>query len=190
MLELLILGVSGGLSLLLIAYSVVKFNNEFSSILSLEGKYHPILKGRYIARKKELEYMRDMLQKAIVTVYREYEEGKLSSEDKEVLASKFRDRLLEVENELKEVSLYAELESLEREYEKIVKEYESKKRSLESKINKLREKIGGGIGSKIVEGERTAGGEEAKAVKRARRETSDLSSLIKEVTEMLKKMEE
>ena len=191
--DVIILSVSSVLSLIIILYSAMSMNKELKGLLSYGVVTHPpIVEGvDYITRKKELEYLKEILQSTIARVYKEYEEGRISEDEKNKLVSKFRVRLMDVDKELNEVSLYAELESLEKEYKKLVEDFERRKKELEERIQKLKSRI-------QVKKERKKRVEEAVKPKeasskparaRASRE-SELSELMEELSEIMKKLEE
>jgi len=183
--ELALLAGSSIASMSLILISIYKFDRDIKKSLNIGDGDRDLVYRRgssYITRKRELEYMRDVLQEAIARIYKEFEEGSISAEDKDLLVAKFRVKLDEVEKELKEISVYAELEQLENEYNKLVVDFERRKRDLEERINRLRERV------KVVEEVKKGG--EKKEVVRKRREELSLSELMSELSEMIKKLEE
>ena len=183
--DLLLISVSGAISLLIILLSTVNLNRFLKNISSSKVKPVAVYSevGNYIAKKKELEYMKDIIQKTIVRIYKEHEEGKISEEEKDLLLSKFKDRLLEVEKELGEVSLYAELETLEREYKKLIDDFEKRKGELEGKIDEIKNKL-------RIKEVKTGKAEEKHEEKEKPKKEEDLSELMKKVAEMMKKIEE
>lgn len=194
--EFIILGFSGIISIILILFSNRNVNRQLKNMMTVSREISvslPSGKYNYIARKKELEYLRDILQNTIARIYKEFEEGKIREDERNLLVSKFRDRLVDVEKELNEVSLYAELEELEREYEKVLKDYEKRKKDLEAKIGRIRDRLK--LSGKEVAVEKPVPHPEKKVEKvekptRVKEKPDDLSQIMKELTEMMKKLEE
>lgn len=189
--ELIILVASGVVSVLILLLSNYNVNKLVLNFSHVESPKTPVMAAGegYIARKMELEYMRDLLQMTIARIYKEFEEGKISEGDRDHLVDKFRRKLIEIERELNEVSLFAELESLEREYKKLVEDFERRRRELEDRIRGIRERLN----IRVVKREERP--VEKKEVVRERKKTSvrreaDLSDIIKELTDMMKKLEE
>jgi len=186
--EIALLAGSSLASVSLILISIYRFDRDIKKRLNMDVEkgemvYQP--GTNYTTRKRELEFMRDTLQEAIARIYKEFEEGKIKPEEKDLLIAKFRVRLDEVERELREISVYAELEQLENEYNKLVMDYERRKRELEEKINRLKERV------RIVEKVKKAEvEEEKKEVKRRGREELTLSELMSELSDMIKRLEE
>jgi valyl-tRNA synthetase len=188
--EFIILGVSGIVSLLIILYSNLSVDRHLKDLVTI--KYVPESStmggpGGFITRKRELEYLKDILQTTIARIYKEFEDGKITESERDLLVSKFRSRLLEVERELSEVSLYAELEELELEYKRLIDDFERRKRELEERIGRLKgrlptieEAVEKEAPKKVVE----------KAKKPVKRREEDLSTLMKELADMMKKLEE
>ncbi len=192
--DVIILSVSSIVSLIIILYSAMSMNRELKGLLTPSISTRPVVSEGvdYITRKKELEYLKEILQNTIARVYKEYEEGRISEEERDILISKFRSRLLDVDKELSEVSLYAELESLEKEYKKLMEDYEKRKKELEEKIQRIKSRIQvrEAKEEKQVEEKKEAKEEKPRATRtRSTRET-DLSALMEELSEMMKKLEE
>ncbi len=126
----------------ILSYTLIKVKNILLSPFKLGNVLDLKQSTNYIARVRELEYTRDLLRDLIIKVYKEYESGALSKEDRDFLVNKFKSRLMEIEDELKSISKYAELERLEREYKKLDEDYHRKRFELEKKINELRSMLG------------------------------------------------
>lgn len=176
---------SGLASISLILFSIYRFDRDIKKWLNIEPLegglvYRP--GTSYITKRRELEYMRDVLQDAIARIYKEFEEGRVSNEERDLLVAKFRVKLDEVERELREISVYAELEELENEYNKLVMDYEKRRRELEARISRLKDRV------KVVEEAKKV--EEKREVKRKAREEVSLSELMSELSDMIKKLEE
>ncbi len=191
--DVIILSVSSIVSLIIILYSAMSMNKELKGLLTHNVTARPVLvEGTdYITKKKELEYLKEILQNTIARVYKEYEEGRISEDEKNILVSKFRSRLLDIDKELSEVSLYAELETLEKEYKKLMEDYESRRKELEDKIQRIRSRI------QVREAKEEKQAEEAVKTKEEKSKTTrtksretDLSALMEELSEMMKKLEE
>lgn len=184
--EVLILAGSGLASFSLILFSIYKFDRDIKRRLNMDEGGQELVYRRetsYVTRKRELEYMRDVLQDAIARIYKEFEEGRISGEEKDLLIAKFRVKLDEVERELREISVYAELEQLENEYNKLLTDYERRKRELEERINRIRQRV------RVVEAKKTEEAEK-KEVRRRPREEVSLSDLMSELSDMIKRLEE
>ncbi len=190
--NIIILLTSSIISLVIIVYSVISVNKDVEALIKPLSYSTPKLnRMNYIVRKKELEYMKELLQNMIARVYKEYEDGKINEEEKNMLVDKFKGRLLEIDKEFNEVSLYAELESLEAEYKKLVDDFEKRKNELEEKIDKIKKRI------KVKEEKAQVEKSEQKISPQPNPSTkpriskeSDLSSLMKELSEMMKRLEE
>lgn len=183
--EIVLLAGSGIASISLILFSIYRFDRDIRKRLNTETEKSGLVYtpgSNYITRKRELEYLRDVLQDAIARIYREFEEGRMGREEKELLIAKFRVKLDEVERELKEISVYAELEQLENEYNKLVMDYERRRRELEARISRLRDRVKAVGEVKKVE--------EKREVKRRPREEPSLSELMSELSDMIKRLEE
>ena len=190
--DIIILVASSILSLIIILYSIVSVDKDLKNLVKpLSSSAIRIDTMNYITRKKELEYMKELLQSVIARIYKEYGEEKISGEEKNILVDKFKKKLLEVDQEINEVSLYAELESLKKEYKKLVSDYEQRKKDLEEKINGLKKRIS------VKEEKPEVKKPEEKEVSQPKPSTktkvskeADLSSLMKELSEMMKRLEE
>ncbi len=136
----------------------------------------------YRSQVKELELRREVIKTAILNVYKQYEEGKISDELKNALVSKFESELDEIESRLASLKEYAELESLREEYEKLVKEYEEKKRQLESRISELERRL---KPPKKEKKEKKEKEEEKKEEKRKKKEEDTLDEILKEVSKII-----
>ena len=190
--NIIILIASSILSLIIVLYSIISVDKNLKSLVKpFSTSAVRIDTMNYITRKKELEYMKELLQDIVARIYKEYGEGKISGEEKNILVDKFKKKLLEVDQEINEVSLYAELESLEGEYKKLVSDYEQRKKDLEEKINGLKKRI------RVKEEKTEVKKPEEKEIVQSKPTTktrvskeADLSSLMKELSEMMKRLEE
>lgn len=189
--DIMLLAVSSITSVIIIFYSMISAGKDLENIIKpISPTPLKINRTNFITRKKELEYMKELLQGIIARIYKECEENKISEDEKNVLVERFRKKLLEVDNEINEVSLYAELEGLEKEYKNLLNEYEKRRKNLEIRIGKIKDKIKlkKGEEEKIVE-EKEVSKPKAPAKSRVGRE-SDFTSLMKELSEMMKRLEE
>ena len=129
---------------------------------------------------KELEVRRELIRNAILNVYKQYEDGKISESVKNVLVDKFERELTEVEERLSKLREYAELERLREEYENLIKEFENKKRTLEKRINELERKLK--PKKKEVKKEEE---KKEKEDKKQKREEDTLEDILREVSKII-----
>ncbi len=136
----------------------------------------------YRSQVKELELRREVVKTAILNVYKQYEEGKISEELKEVLIRKFEEELDQIDSKLAALKEYAELEALKEEYNRLLKEYESKRRELESRISELERKL---KPPKKEKKEEKVEEREEKKKQQQRKKEDTLDEILKEVSKII-----
>lgn len=165
----------------ILASSIAMLYSSYRLTSSPSTKDSVVSRGvNYRSQVKELELRREILRTAILNVYKQYEEGKISDELKNLLVSKFESELDEIESKLATLKDYAELESLKEEYEKLVREYEEKKRRLESKISELERKL-----KPPKKEEKEKREEEKKEKEEKRKEEDALDEILREVSKII-----
>ncbi len=131
----------------------------------------------------ELEIRREAIKKAIISVLKQAEEGKITEEMKNALIKKFEADLENIERELKSLRLYAELESLREEYTRLLQEYEERKRRLEERIRDLEARLKvEPMKKKVVEEEKS---EEKEEKRRKKKDEDDLEELYNEISKII-----
>ncbi len=167
-------------SLAMVVYGYRVLNSLVKEKVSLDD-----VSTSYRSLVAELEIRREAIKRAIISVLRQAEEGKIPEDVKDALIRKFEGDLEEIERQLKKYRLYAELERLREEYNNLVKEYESKKVRLEEKIRELEGRLGQSSQVKVEETVEKEGEEEGREKKRKRREEDELEELYKEISKII-----
>ncbi len=166
----------------ILASSIAMLYSSYRLTSSPSPKNSVVTHGvSYRSQVKELELRREVIKTAILNVYKQYEEGKISEELKDALVSKFESELDEIESRLASLREYAELESLKEEYERLVKEYEEKRRQLESRISELERRLKPPKKEKKEEKRE----EEKKEEKRKKRDEDTLDEILREVSKII-----
>ncbi len=166
----------------ILASSIAMLYSSYRLTSSPSPKNSVVTHGvSYRSQVKELELRREVIKTAILNVYKQYEEGKISDELKDALVSKFESELDEIESRLASLREYAELESLKEEYERLVKEYEEKRRQLESRISELERRLKPPKKEKKEEKRE----EERKEEKRKKKDEDTLDEILREVSKII-----
>ncbi len=128
---------------------------------------------------KELELRREVVRNAILNIYKQYEEGKLPENVKNILINKFEKELDDIEARLSKLKEYAELERLKEEYDRLLRDFENRKRDLERKIGELEKRL------RYKSREETKKEEKEVEEKKQKKEEDTLEDILREVSKII-----
>ncbi|MEM4311833.1 MAG: hypothetical protein QXX95_05535 [Nitrososphaerales archaeon] len=148
-LESLALGIALGLGVFaLLSRVVFKADRSMKKEVSIERKGEH---GRILSRlevdkaNRELKALlleKEILSHALTTLYEAEAEGKISKEERESLASKYKEQLRNIEDKLSDVELIIQVGELEGLREQIINLFEQKLSKIERKLEETRLKLG------------------------------------------------
>ena len=140
---------------------------------------------------------RDLLSSALMRLYEAESEGRITREEREVIAKKYSEQVRTIEDKLKDVELVVEVGELEKLRDELVSLFREKVENIEARLDHAKERLGSAAPAAVkkqpVQVEK---GEELEKVvaKRARPEMSESEKRVKElrdeVMEALTKLEE
>jgi hypothetical protein len=84
---------------------------------------------------------RDLLSSALMKVYEAETDGRISKEEREMIAKKYSDQVKELQSKLKDVELVVEVGELEALREELVTMFQDKIQNLELRLDQARERL-------------------------------------------------
>jgi hypothetical protein len=105
---------------------------------------------------------RDLLSSALMKLYEAESEGRITREEREMIAKRYSDQIKEMQSKLKDVELVVEVGELEKLREELVTMFQEKVQNLEARLDQAKERL------KVVAPEAV---KEASQVPRAERPT-------------------
>lgn len=85
---------------------------------------------------------RDLLSSALMKVYESETEGRITKEEREMIAKRYADQLKEVQGKLKDVELVVEVGELEKLREELVGLFQEKIQNIEARLDQAKERLG------------------------------------------------
>jgi hypothetical protein len=85
---------------------------------------------------------RDLLSSALMKVYEAETDGRISKEEREMIAKKYSDQIKELQSKLKDVELVVEVGELEALREELATMFQEKIQNLETRLDQARERLG------------------------------------------------
>jgi hypothetical protein len=145
---------------------------------------------------------RDLLSSALMKVYEAETEGRITREEREMIAGRYSDQIKSIQSRLKDVELVVEVGELEKLREELVSLFEQKIQNIEARLEQAKSRLGALSPPAMVKEQaqeqvaRLERGTELERVieRRARPEMSDSERRVKElrdeVMEALTKLEQ
>lgn len=90
---------------------------------------------------RALTVERDLLSSALMKVYEAETDGRISKEEREMIAKKYGDQIKELQSKLKDVELVVEVGELEALREELVTMFQEKIQNLETRLDQARERL-------------------------------------------------
>ena len=84
---------------------------------------------------------RDLLSSALMKVYEAETDGRISKDEREIIAKKYSDQIKELQSKLKDVELVVEVGELETLREELVTMFQEKVQNLETRLDQARERL-------------------------------------------------
>ena len=84
---------------------------------------------------------RDLLSSALMKVYEAETDGRITKEEREMIAKKYSDQIKELQGKLKDVELVVEVGELESLREELVTMFQEKIQNLETRLDQARERL-------------------------------------------------
>jgi hypothetical protein len=84
---------------------------------------------------------RDLLSSALMKVYEAETDGRISKEEREMIAKKYSDQIKDLQSKLKDVELVVEVGELEALREELVTMFQEKIQNLETRLDQARERL-------------------------------------------------
>jgi hypothetical protein len=91
---------------------------------------------------RALTVERDLLSSALMKVYEAETDGRITKEEREMIAKKYSDQIKELQSKLKDVELVVEVGELEALREELVTMFQEKIQNLETRLDQARERLG------------------------------------------------
>lgn len=85
---------------------------------------------------------RDLLSSALMKVYEAETDGRITKEEREMIARRYSDQIKDLQSRLKDVELVVEVGELENLREELVSLFQQKIQNLEARLDQAREKLG------------------------------------------------
>jgi folate-dependent phosphoribosylglycinamide formyltransferase PurN len=85
---------------------------------------------------------RDLLSSALMKVYEAETDGRITKEEREMIAKKYSDQIKELQSKLKDVELVVEVGELEALREELVSMFQQKIQNLGARLDQARERLG------------------------------------------------
>lgn len=85
---------------------------------------------------------RDLLSSALMKVYEAETDGRITKEEREMIARRYSDQIKDLQSKLKDVELIVEVGELENLREELVTLFQQKIQNLEARLDQAREKLG------------------------------------------------
>ncbi len=85
---------------------------------------------------------RDLLSSALMKVYEAETEGRITKEEREMIARRYSDQIKDLQSKLKDVELVVEVGELEKLREELVTMFREKIQNLEARLDQARERLG------------------------------------------------
>ncbi|MDV3277722.1 MAG: hypothetical protein LYZ69_04555 [Nitrososphaerales archaeon] len=85
---------------------------------------------------------RDLLSSALMKVYEAETEGRITKEEREMIAKRYADQLKEVQGKMKDVELVVEVGELEKLREELVSLFQEKIQNIEARLDQAKERLG------------------------------------------------
>ncbi len=84
---------------------------------------------------------RDLLSSALMKVYEAETDGRISKDEREIIAKKYSDQIKDLQSKLKDVELVVEVGELEALREELVTMFQEKVQNLETRLDQARERL-------------------------------------------------
>ena len=84
---------------------------------------------------------RDLLSSALMKVYEAETDGRISKDEREIIAKKYSDQIKDLQSKLKDVELIVEVGELEALREELVTMFQEKVHNLETRLDQARERL-------------------------------------------------
>ncbi len=200
-------GVVGALVGLGAAYSVFYARPRQPKVKMLERDERGALRAETVSSdeversRREMRALileRDLLSSALMKVYEAETEGRISKEEREMIAKKYSDQIKSMQDKLKDVELIVEVGELERLREELLSLFHEKVENIEARLDLARDRLGIAP-PQVVKSPQVVGVEKTEdlervVVRRARPEMTDAERRVKEirdeVMEALTKLEQ
>lgn len=127
---------------------------------------------------------RDLLSSALMKLYEAENEGRISREERELIAKRYSEQIKELQAKLKDVELVVEVGELEKLREELVTLFQEKIQNIEARLDQAKERLGPQALPAVKEAASRAerGGELERVIeKRARPELSESERRVKEI---------
>lgn len=128
---------------------------------------------------------RDLLSSALMKVYEAETEGRITREEREMIAKRYSDQIRDIQTKLKDVELVVEVGELEKLREELVTMFQQKVQNLEVRLDQARERLGAAAPQVLKEKPipRIERGNDLEKVveKRAKPEMSEAEKRVKEI---------
>jgi len=187
-------GVGGAIVGALVAYEVFFRRQKGGTVQVLARDASGALKSASVTQvelersKREMRTMmveRDLLSSALMKVYEAESEGRITREEREMIAKRYSDQLKAIQGKLKDVELVVEVGELEKLREEPVGLFQEKIRNIEGRLDQAKERLGV-VAPAAVKEEQAPRAERKpeleKAVeKRAKPEVSESERRVKEI---------
>lgn len=167
--------------------------------------FSSVTSGDLERSRREMRTMmleRDLLSAALMKVYEAETEGRITREEREMIAGRYSDQIKSIQSRLKDVELVVEVGELEKLREELVSLFEQKIQNIEARLEQAKSRLGALSPPSMVKEQaqeqvaRVDRGTELERVieRRARPEMSDSERRVKElrdeVMEALTKLEQ
>jgi hypothetical protein len=160
--------------------------DESGSLRSVTVSSDEVERSRREMRALMLE--RDLLSSALMKVYEAETEGRITKEEREMIAKKYSDQIKSMQDKLKDVELIVEVGELERLRDELLTLFREKIQNIEARLDQAKDRLGTAapeVVQKPAPVPRLENVEELERVvqRRARPEMTDAERRVKEIRE-------